>query len=273
MHFTRLTTDFDKCAFTGDSLCSLLHNGAWLIEAGHVPPPAHRPERLLADWPSEAAAAISLSTATLLEHDLGQAIMAWVQAAGCDVGPLAGLALHELLLNAAIHGNLEIGSGPSTNWHELSARQAMIADALQDKARCARVLTVAVGWSAQHVAVVIADQGAGYLEPSAKPEAACGVRAAGRGLKIARQAGRLEVLAGGRCAAFLLDQAPDTCLADLPATEPEIPAPIIVLDPDAQEPLRISDWLRSARRGRRTRHTVSRPHDRFRGDTEAAGGA
>ena len=245
MEFTRLTADLGDRQSAGTRLCSALRPGTWLVEAGHTPPPAHRPERLIAGRPCAAAAAISLSTATLLESDLGQAIVVWLRAAGCDLEPHAGLAVHELLLNAAIHGNLEIGSGPSTNWRDLSARQRDIAAALQDMTRSGRVLTMAVGWSAQMVAIFIADQGAGYVD--AAETAAAGLsRAAGRGLKIARQAGRLEVLDGGRCAAFLLDQAPATQMTQLPAAEPETPLPIIVLDPDVREARRISDWLRSA---------------------------
>ncbi len=241
MEFTRFTANLRDRQSAGESLCSAWHPGAWLVEADHAPPPAHRPERLLAGRECAAAAAISLSTATLLEGDLGQAIVAWLQAAGCDLELHAGLAVHELLLNAAIHGNLEIGSGPSADWRDLSARQREIAAALQDATRSARVLTVAVGWGAQMAAIVIADQGAGYCD-APEPAMAGGLRAAGRGLKIARRAGRLEVLDGGRCAAFLLDRAPAT---QLPAAEPD-PLPIIVLDPDMREARCIADWLRSA---------------------------
>ncbi len=246
MQFIRLNAGFGDRSSSGEILCTLLHPGSWLIEEGYVPPPAHRPERLLAEWHCNEASAISLSTTTLLKGEFGPAIAAWMQAAGCEIGPLAGLALHELLLNAAIHGNLEVGSGASTSWQELSSRQSMIADALRNASRSERMLTVAIGWNAQLVAVVIADQGAGYQEPAPEPAAAGVPRAAGRGLGIARQVGRLEVLDGGRCAAFLLNQAAATKPADLPAAEPDMPTPIIVLDPDAQEARQISDWLRSA---------------------------
>ena len=154
--------------------------------------------------------------------------------------------MHELLLNAAIHGNLAIGSGASTNWRELSQRQTMIANALQDKAHSARLLTVAIGWNARLVALVVADQGGGYQEPPQEPAMAGATRAAGRGLKIARRVGRLEVLDGGRCAAFLLDHACEPELALSVESGWEIETPIIVLDPDAQEARCISDWLRSA---------------------------
>ncbi len=246
MQFSPVSADFGDFDLTGESLCTLLHPGAWVIETGFTPPPAHRPERLLAEWPCDAACAISLSTATLLQRDLGQAIAAWIQAAGREIGPLAGLALHELLLNAAIHGNLAIGSGASTNWRELSQRQTMIANALQDKAHSARLLTVAIGWNARLVALVVADQGGGYQEPPQEPAMAGATRAAGRGLKIARRVGRLEVLDGGRCAAFLLDHACEPELAVSVESGWEIETPIIVLDPDAQEARCISDWLRSA---------------------------
>ena len=245
MEFRRQTTEFRERALAGENLCDALQPGVWLMEAGYTPPPAHRPERLLAGRHCEAAAAISLSTATLLETDLGQAVIAWLQAAGCAVDPLAGLAVHELLLNAAIHGNLEIASGPSRNWYELSARQSMIAAGLQDEARAARVLTVAVGWTARKAALLIADQGAGYRD-APEPATPAERRGAGRGLKIARRAGRVEVLDGGRCTALLLVHAPAADAPVLRSAKPDVAAPIIVLDPDTHQSRRIADWLRSA---------------------------
>ena len=246
MKFNRLTTAFGKLASAGESLCSGLRSQVWLVEAGHAPPPAHSPERLLAGRHCEAAAAISLSTATLLESDLGQALAAWLQSCGCAVGPLAALAVHELLLNAAVHGNLEIGSGPSVNWHDLSARQSMISAALQDSTLSARVLTVVAGWNARAAVVVIADQGPGYGEIAPEPATVSGRRSAGRGLRIARQAGDMDVRDGGRCAALLFERADVTYVPAPSQGAPELPAPIMVLDPDAQEARRIADWLRSA---------------------------
>ena len=246
MQFTRLTAAFGKPASVGENLCTGLRPQVWLIEAGHAPPPAHRPERLLAGRHCEAATAISLSTATLLESDLGQALTAWLHSSGCAVGPLAALAMHELLLNAAVHGNLEIGSGPSIDWHDLCARQGMIAAALQDRTRSARVLTIAVGWDARVVVVVIADQGSGYAEVAPEPATVTGRRGAGRGLKIARRAGHMDVRDGGRCAVLLLERADATNVPAPSQAASEPSAPIMVLDPDAQEARRIADWLRSA---------------------------
>ena len=245
MQVTRVSADLAGCASGGGSLCGLLQPGSWLIETGCVPPPAHRPERLLADWEGEAASAISLSTAPLLEGDLGQAIVDWMQTAGCELAPLAGLAVHELLLNAAVHGNLGIGSGPSSNWQDLSDRQAMIASALRDRTRSGRVVTMAVGWNARLAAVLIADQGGGY-RGSAPGDVAATTRAAGRGLGIARKVGRLEVRDSGRCAALLLDRGCGGAPAAAPPVGPAAPTPILVLNPDTQEARRILDWLRSA---------------------------
>ena len=247
MEFTRLTAEFGKVVSAGGGgLCAGLRLQAWLVEAGCLPPPAHRPERLLAGRHCQAAAAISISTTTVLGDALGQALISWLESARCKVAPLAGLAVHELLLNAAIHGNLEIESGPSTNWCDLSAREGMIAAALQDVKRSARVLTVAVGWDARAAAVVIADQGAGYREPPQDSTTAGERRGAGKGLKIARLTGQMDVRDGGRCATLLLDRV---SAAEVPAAcrpVQESPTPIIVLDPDAQEARRLADWLRSA---------------------------
>ena len=246
MEFTRLTAEFGKLASAGEGLCAGLRLQAWSVEAGCLPPLAHRPERLLAGRHCQAATAISLSTRTVLWDALGQTLVSWLESAGCTVAPLAGLAVHELLLNAAIHGNLEIDSGPSTNWRDLSAREGMIAVALQDPKRSARVLTVAIGWDARAAAIVIADQGAGYTEPQLDSTTAGDRRGAGRGLKIAPLTGRMDVRDGGRCATLLLDRV---SAAELPAAcrpAQDSPAPIIVLDPDTQEARRLADWLRSA---------------------------
>ena len=143
--------------------------------------------------------AISLRSATLLRSNFASVLMARLEAQGCAFDQLATLALHEILLNAAIHGNLDVASGPSANWSDLATRTSLIAAALQDPVRAARSVTVALGWDARWVSAVVADQGAGYRLEPAGSAAGGGPRGAGRGLIIARAAARLDVLDGGRC--------------------------------------------------------------------------
>jgi hypothetical protein len=179
--------------------------GRWLVEEGCRPPPEHRParlltNRLLTNLEIPCAMAITLRTATLLPLDLGPALIACVRSGCDDLPPLAELALHEILVNAAVHGNLEVSSGPASAWRDLSLRHQLIAAALDDPARAARLVTVALGWDTDHAVAAIIDQGRGY-EPSAigsmQPDGTR--RAAGRGLKIARAAAQVDVLLGGRC--------------------------------------------------------------------------
>ena len=79
------------------------------------------------------------------------------------------------------------------DWADLAKRQATLADALADPSRATRMVTIAAYWRAGEVVVAIADEGEGY-DVSAPRVAALG---SGRGLRLARMVGRVDVLSGG----------------------------------------------------------------------------
>ena len=107
---------------------------------------------------------------------------------------MAGLALHELIVNAVIHGNLRVQAGRCVDWADLAKRQATLAEALTDPSRATRMVTIAAYWRPGGVVVAIAaDEGEGY-DVSAPRVAALG---SGRGLRLARMVGRVDVLSGG----------------------------------------------------------------------------
>jgi anti-sigma regulatory factor (Ser/Thr protein kinase) len=153
--------------------------------------------------------AASLRTQTVLSMDLGTALIDRLEAADCTVGPLAGLALHEMVVNAAIHGNLQINTGRAAGWSDLAAREQLIAAALKDNVSAARLVTVALGWDAERVCAFIIDQGAGYEIPALYGQGPDQVRrAAGRGMIIARAVAHVDVQRGGRCTRLIFARAP-----------------------------------------------------------------
>jgi len=186
-----------------DDPMARLSPGRWLVDADAQPPPEHLPDRLLDGFDPEAAMAMTLYTPRLLRPDLGAALVARLARQGCRVGDLAALALHEIVLNAAIHGNLEVSSGRATEWEDLDCREAALAAALADPVRARRVVTVALGWDAAQLAVLIIDEGRGYRPPQPDPNVLAPRRGAGRGLAIARAAAEVELRFGGRCTRLL----------------------------------------------------------------------
>ena len=198
MHFcpeTLLLPDDPDAAFPADRL----RQGVWLIEDGLDLPADHDPQALLQMAGSEIHAAISLRTPSLLRANLAQVLAQWLERLGGPLAPAGILALHEVVLNAAIHGNLEVASGPLSNWSNLIARDKLIESALQDPRLAARAVTVAMGWGRDGVRrAAVADQGAGYV--AAEAERAwphVGRRAAGRGLLLARAGATVSVDHGG----------------------------------------------------------------------------
>jgi hypothetical protein len=198
MRFTQDIFHPEASGLDAATLCARMSPGRWTVEAGITPPPAHRPPLLLGKDASRVSMAVSLSTTTALRWQLGASLIDRIAADGCAVGPLAGLALHEVLLNAAIHGNLAVGSGPSSAWSDLADRAAMIAVALDDPRLAARIVTVAVAWGQDGAVAVVADEGDCPWTPSTADAGAEGRRGAGRGLMIARAAARVEILCDGR---------------------------------------------------------------------------
>jgi hypothetical protein len=182
--------------------------GFWAVQGGCVPPPAHRPSRLLAGFAAQHGMALSLRTDTLLEGNVGATLSHRLDQFGCALGDLAGLALHEILVNAAVHGNLQVASRPAARWREREAHSSQIEAGLADPELAARVVTVALGWHATLLCACVIDEGAGYT-PAPDSQPAPSVRkAAGRGLSIARAAARVDVLRGGCCTRLLFDRAP-----------------------------------------------------------------
>jgi hypothetical protein len=185
-------------------LCGGLAPGHWLVEPGSTPPEFHQPPHLLPATRPGSATAISLRSTHAIALNLGPALTARLAALGCALPEIAGLALHELLTNAIVHGNLGVVSGPAAAWSDFVIRQAAIEAALDDPARAARLVTVMFAWNAQEAVVAIADEGAGY-DPDCTP-GPCG--GAGRGLAIARAAGELTIRQGGRQAVLRIPLAP-----------------------------------------------------------------
>ncbi len=203
MRFKRDTIEFEADLPGLVDLGGRLQPGRWTIEGARGvtpgrPPIAHRPGSLLGSGSCGSGLAISLRTSTLLRLDIGVAVVAWLGAAGHAVAPLAGVALHEILVNAAVHGNLGVPSGPSASWSDLDIRDAAIAAALEDPHLAGRFVTVALRWGGGEVVAIIADEGAGYRRAMAVPARRAPLRAAGNGLRIAREAGRVAVARNGR---------------------------------------------------------------------------
>ncbi len=193
MNFTRETLPDDWPSSDLEALCARLVPGRWMIEAGHQPPPSHDPERFSFGESLIGGLALSLSSPTVIGLSLGPALVDRLSALGLPLGPMAGLALHELIVNAVVHGNLRVEAGRSGDWADLAKRQATLADALADPSRSMRMVTIAAYWRAGEVAVAIADEGGGY-DVSAPRVATPG---SGRGLHLARMVGRVDVLSGG----------------------------------------------------------------------------
>ncbi len=193
MNLTRETLPDDWPGSDPQALCARLAPGCWTIEPGHEPPTSHNPECFpLGEGPT-GGLAVSLSSATLIGLSLGPALVDRLSALGLPLAPMAGLALHELIVNAVVHGNLRVEAGRSGDWADLAKRQATLAEALADPLRSACMVTIAAYWRAGEVVVAIADEGEGY-DVSAPRAATPG---SGRGLRLAGMVGRVDVLSGG----------------------------------------------------------------------------
>ncbi len=177
-----------------DAVTALLSPGIWAVGAGCNPPDWHDPALLLSKSGYVGAMAISLGTAVIIGLNLGLGLIERLHELGSAPCTLAGLALHELLVNAIVHGNLGVRSGRSDQWQDLAQRGQEITAALRDPVRAARAITVAVGWTANALDAAIADEGDGYdLTPTSDTG-----RGSGRGIRIARMAGCVDVRRGGR---------------------------------------------------------------------------
>jgi hypothetical protein len=194
MPFCRETFLRDAQSPDAGVLCAALAPWRWIIESGYDPPAEHDPGCLLPSNVLAGAFALSLGSPSAVAASLGPALVDRLTELGCAIGPMAGLALHELIINAVIHGNLQVQSGHSNIWQDLVERQSAIAKALADPLRAARTVTIAVGWQANETIAVIADEGDGYDVATV----VTGGRGCGRGLRLARMVGDVSVQRGGR---------------------------------------------------------------------------
>jgi len=200
MNFTRETLPEDSLHSEATALCARLTPGRWMIEPGLQPPSTHDPERLPLGDGLTCGLAVSLSSTTLLSLSLGPALVDRLTELGPSLGPLAGLALHELIVNAVIHGNLQVESGGSGEWEDLAKRQAALVNALADRSRARRMVTIAAFWSPSEAVVAITDEGEGYDVTALQTVR----QGCGRGLRLARIVGRVDVMNGGRQTAITM---------------------------------------------------------------------
>jgi hypothetical protein len=209
MRLCRRTFGATAAERTTEALARLYKPGYWLVEAGCRPPSSHQPARLLRGLAPKHRMAVSLRTATLLSLHPATVLIDSLNIAGQGQDGMAGLALHEMLVNAAVHGNLHVETGTASTWQDVSTRERMIEDALADPVRSGRVVTLATGWDAREAYALIADEGEGYV-PSLPAEAPIGsaARAAGRGMLFARAAAKVDVMCGGRCVRLTFARQP-----------------------------------------------------------------
>ena len=200
MKFIRQTVICDASVI-GD-VCADLLPCAWAIEAGRSPPHWHDPGRLLQGRSHRNGLAVSFSSGVVLNLNLGTSLIDLVSSPAPWLSPMFGLALHELIINAVVHGNLRVASGNSATWSDLSARQSAILQAMADPARAGLMVTVALAWSDDGLEATVADEGDGY-DPSTVRRA---INASGRGLQLARMVGQVETLRGGRQATITVGQ-------------------------------------------------------------------
>jgi hypothetical protein len=194
---------------TAGALARLYKPGFWIVEAGCEPPPSHRPAGLLRGMAPQHRMAVSLRTATLLGLLPADAMTEALGIADETMNGIAGLALHEMLVNAAVHGNLQVETGAASTWQDMSVRERMIEHALGDPVRANRVVTVAAGRETNAAYAVIADEGEGYVAQALGEAAASSARrGAGRGMLFARAAARVDVLRGGRCVRLTFPRGP-----------------------------------------------------------------
>ena len=205
MTFQRRIIAFAHSTENPQAFCDALLPQSWVVEAGCEPPSCHDPALLLGREADPASGmALSVSSTAALSRGLGPDLTDRLADLGAPLGPLAGLALHELIVNAALHGNLRVSSGAASTWPDIADRQAAIEAALANPAYARLCVSVALGWGGGAVRAVIADEGAGYDAEAV----ICPRRAAGRGLRIARMAGRVTVARGGRQTTLVMDRQP-----------------------------------------------------------------
>ena len=184
-----------------------IDSGLWAVQEGCSPPAAHDPARLLQSFAALEGVAVSLRTDAVLMCQAGAGLTQRLAHFGLLLGDLAALALHEIIINAAVHGNLQVASRPGARWCERQAFFDAIERELTNCERAARAVTVALGWDTERLCATVIDEGAGYDVHDAIARAPGETApASGRGIAIARAAARVEVLDGGTCTRLIFDR-------------------------------------------------------------------
>lgn len=95
-------------------------------------------------------------------------------------------AVQEAAINAAVHGNLELGSELRDSWQGLDAFAAAIAQRLADPAYAKRRVRLRASWTPSRIIVNVHDDGAGYGVEEIPREVQADAAKSGRGLAMLR---------------------------------------------------------------------------------------
>lgn len=131
----------------------------------------------------------TLSTRTVIENDvsaiLAERLLYLIGMSDKGRGILRTV-LHETLLNAAIHGSMNIHSPKITNMADYSAMHAAIKATQQDNTVMQRLITVVFAPDAHLVRFVVCDEGSGFDIGRLHTDLAnmTETKANGRGLKM-----------------------------------------------------------------------------------------
>lgn len=158
------------------------------------------PERLL---PRPAAEGFCLSVRTATAFGIESARL--VCEALCQRGALpeamrfpVEIALHEVVANAILHGNLGIESALKANPEQYESFCEQLQARLADPDRRERWIDIRAAWNDRHLEIAVADEGQGYAVGST-PRSADHDGSFGRGLGIVRDAAaEITVSDGGR---------------------------------------------------------------------------
>lgn len=110
-------------------------------------------------------------------------------------------ALHEAIINAAIHGNLELSSPAHRDLDAFADQAGRIDQLLANPEFAHRAITIALSWTWDTLEVMVADEGRGYTP---RPEHTTRV---GGGLFIVHAfSDRMSICDDGRCLVLRFDR-------------------------------------------------------------------